>query len=152
LLREGLGLYLVDIDAQEAAFLQDMYADLWWDRYERRFLIAGDLGFFSVTVDGILTPDATTTSRVSSPDGRFSAWFDSAPRAGWNGELWLKTGDAELKKVLEGGGLSLEWSPDSRSFFYDLGSIGLYLVVVDPLEVIALSHWPNEISEVQWTA
>jgi hypothetical protein len=143
LLNEGRGLYLVDIDAREAIYFRDDYAYLWWDRYEQRFLISGDMGFSSFSTDGALTLEALSTSQAPSPNGRFSAWFDVAPRENWDGGLWLQTGDSDLEKVMDGSGISLGWSPDSRSFFYDLGHQGLYLILAESMEVIELFTEPG---------
>jgi hypothetical protein len=152
LLTEGKGLYLVDIDSQEATFLMDMYADIWWDHYNQRFLFSGDLGFFSVTPDGMLTPFAATTSQVSSPDERSITWFDNMPREQWGGELWLQNGEGEFAKMLDFGGLDMEWSPDSQSFFYDIGQPGLYLVVAETMEVIPLFNEPGLLLEWPFSA
>ena len=89
----------------------------------QRFLFPGDTGYFSVTTDGTLIADAVMTSRVQSPDGQYVALFDSMPYEWWNGEgnLWLQSGAGEPARILDEGGLALEWSPDSQSFFYDIG-------------------------------
>ncbi len=145
LLREGLGMYLVDIDAREATWLGEDWANnVWWDRYEQRFLIYDwdDQSYFSVTVDGTLTPVDSPTTQALSPDRRFSAWFDLIYQEDRDGELWMQIGDAEPVKMLDSGGIGLAWSPDSRSIFYDSGSSGLYLVVAESLEVIELSSHP----------
>jgi hypothetical protein len=157
LLNEGPGLYFVDIDANQATFFWDDYADFWWDRHEGRFLISGDTGYSAVTDDGILSPDFLVTSQAPSPDGRFVAWFDSAPREQWGGGLWLQTDEGEPEEVLEGGGVALEWSPDSQSFFYDIGQPGLYLVVAETIEAIPLFNQPGlqqdwPYSELGWQA
>ncbi len=142
LMQDGYGFYWVDLDTRETRFLQDTFASLWWDHYAQRFLIAGDSGYIAVALDGTVTQDASTTSQAPSPDGRFSAWFDSAPRPNWDGGLWLQTGNGEQDKVLDGGGLDLQWSPDSQSFFYNIGP-GLYLVIAESRQVIPLFNEPG---------
>lgn len=157
LLNAGRGLYFVDLDSRHATFLRDLYATLWWDRFEQRFLVSDDQGFFAVTTDGMWVDDPVNTSRASSPDGRYVAIFNSAPRRDWTGGLWLQIEDAEPVPLLDSAAIALEWSADSQSFYYDIGQPGLYLIIAETMQVIELStefgqdlSWPYY--EIGWHA
>lgn len=157
LLSDGMGLYTVNIDRAEATYFGEDFDEIWWDRYERRFMSMGDQGLHAFTREGEMIMDFFHTSHARSPNHRFIARIDTAPREQWEGGLWLETDGGAPVHLLDGGGLALEWSPDSQGFFFSQGAPGLYLIVANTMKVLPLFNQPGlnvewPYNEIGWQA